>query len=182
MLSSLLLLSMAAGSLPAKPTQGLLTIENFDCISSQISADQAQTYYAKAREGEETEAFESERDISKACQIRHGWSDIQTRNAFRVSIMDGWLLDEGLIEKIQDLGDFRSWLDRYYDDNVSIPGRSEVDSGLKASYLSGKLDEDLTGAGYPEDRNMREWVYGYFEWRDGLRGIEDDFRRGQLRQ
>ena len=182
MLSSLLLVAIAASSQPAKPTQGLLTIEHLDCISSQISADQAQAYYAMTRDGGEAEAFGAEQDLSKACQIEHGWSDIETRNAFRISIMDGWLLDEGLIASIQSLGDYRSWLDRYYDDKVGLPGKPKLENGLEDIFLSGKLDADLTAAGYPEDRKTREWVYGYFEWRDSLRGIEDDFRHGELRQ
>lgn len=178
MLSTILLLAMAANPQPAMPTDGLLTIEDFDCISSQVSADQAQAYFALARKGKEVEAFESANTLTKACQAEHGWSDIQTRSAFRISMMDGWMLGEGLIERIQALGDFKPFLDQYYKDNVSDTPRHI----LEDVFLSGKMDKDLTAAGYPEDKEIREWAYNYFEWRGTLWGIEDDFRNGELRQ
>ena len=53
---------------------------------------------------------------------------------------------------------------------------------LEDVFQSGKMDQDLTAAGYPEQAEMREWVHDYFEWRATLRGIEDDFRNGELRQ
>ena len=53
---------------------------------------------------------------------------------------------------------------------------------LEEVFQSGKMDKDLTAAGYPEHLEMREWVYNYFEWRGALRIIEDDFRNGELRQ
>ncbi|CAO1652663.1 hypothetical protein [Parasphingorhabdus sp. NYA22] len=177
-MSPVLLLAVVASAQPAMPTQGLLRIENFDCISSQIPIDRAQAYYAMMRKGTEIEAFEAEPHVTEACQVKHGWSDIQARNAFRVSLMDGWLLAEGLIENIQSLGDFKPWLDRYYEDNVGATGRQI----LEDVFLSGKMDRDLDAVGYPGDKKQREWVYDYFEWRGALRGIEDDFRFGELRQ
>ncbi|WP_339824578.1 hypothetical protein [uncultured Parasphingorhabdus sp.] len=178
MLSAILLLVTAANPQAAMPTQGLLTIEGLDCISSQIPADRARGHYAMVRAGKETDAFESERILAEACQAEHGWSDIQARNAFRLSVMDGGALEEGLIDRIQNLGDFKPFLDQYYVDNVSETGRRM----LEEVFQSGKMDKDLTAAGYPEHLEMREWVYNYFEWRGALRIIEDDFRNGELRQ
>lgn len=178
MLSTFLLLAMAANPQPAMPTDGLLTIENLDCVSSKVSADQAQAYYALARKGQEVEAFESAQELTQSCQIEHEWSDIEARNAFRVSLMDGWLLEEGLVKKIQALGDFKPFLDKYYKENVKPTGRHI----LKDVFLSGKMDKDLTAAGYPEDKILRELAYNYWEWRGTLWGIEDDFRNGRLRR
>ena len=175
---STLLLFAAAGLQSMMPSHGLLTIEGLDCISSQILADRAQAHYALARRGREGEAFEKERSLAEKCQAEHRWSDIQTRNAFRISVMDGWLLEEGLIERIRNLGDFKPFLDQYYADNVSATGRQM----LEDVFQSGKMDKDLTAAGYPEQAEMREWVHDYFEWRATLRGIEDDFHNGELRQ
>ena len=172
-------LFMLASAMPTQmPTQGLVTIEGFDCMSSKISSVQAQSYYSLVRGGKEAAAFASERELADACQAKHGWSDIQTRNAFRVSVMDGGALAEGLIERIQKLGDFKPSLDQYFEDNVKATGRQM----LEDVFQSGKLDEDLTAIGYPEHPEMREWAYGYFEWRGALRNIEDDFRNGELRQ
>lgn len=178
MFSTLLLLAMTTNLQPVMPTDGLLTIENLDCVRSKISADQAQTYFAMARKGKEVEAFESAEELTKGCQVEHGWSDIQTRNAFRVSLMDGWLLEEGLVEEIQALGDFKPFLDQYYKENVKPTGRHI----LKDVFLSGKMDKDLTAAGYPEDKELRELAYNYWEWRGTLWGIEEDFRNGELRR
>lgn len=177
-MSPVLLLAVVASAPPAMPTQGLLRIENIDCISSQIPVDRAQSYFAMTIKGKEFEAFESEHDITNACQAEYGWSDLQSRNAFRISLMDGWLLAEGLIGNIQSLGDFKPWLDRYYEDNVGATGRQI----LEDVFLSGKMDRDLDAAGYPGDKKQRQWVYDYFEWRGALRGIEDDFCFGELRQ
>jgi hypothetical protein len=177
-MSPVLLLAVVASAPPAMPTQGLMWIENIDCISSQIPSDRAQSYFAMTIKGKEVEAFESEQDITNACQAEYGWSDLQSRNAFRISLMDGWLLAEGLIENIQSLGDFKPWLDRYYEDNVGATGRQI----LEDVFLSGKMDRDLDAAGYPGDEKQRQWVYDYFEWRGALRGIEDDFCFGELRQ
>lgn len=177
-MSPVLLLAVVASAPPAMPTQGLLRIENIDCISSQIPVDRAQSYFAMTIKGKEVEAFESEQDITNACQAEYGWSDLQSRNAFRISLMDGWLLAEGLIGNIQSLGDFKPWLDRYYEDNVGATGRQI----LEDVFLSGKMDRDLDAAGYPGDEKQRQWVYDYFEWRGALRGIEDDFCFGELRQ
>ena len=177
MLSTVLF--MLASAIPTHlPSQGLLTIEGFDCISSQISPEQAQAYYEFVRRGRESEAFASERELTDACQAKHGWSDIQTRNAFRVSVMDGGVLAERLIERIQELGDFKPFLDQYYEDHVTATERQM----LEDIFQSGKLDKDLTAMGYPEHPDMREWAYGYFEWRGALRNIEDDFRNGELRR
>lgn len=178
MLLTVLLLATVANPQPAMPTQGLLTIEGFDCISSQIPADRAKVHYAMVRAGKEVDAFETERDLAEACQAEHSWSDIQTRGAFRISAMDGWALEEGVIEKIQNLGNFKPFLDQYYADNVGTSGRQI----LEDVYQSGKMDKDLTAAGYPEHAEMRKWVYDYFEWRGALRAIEDDFRSGELRR
>ena len=160
------------------PTEGLLTVEGFDCISSQIPPDQSRAYFAMVRAGKEAEAFESKRNLAETCQVEHGWSDIQTLGAFRISVMDGWALEAGLIKRIQNLGNFKPFLDQYYTDNVSATGRQI----LEDHFQSGKMDRDLTAAGYPERAEMREWVYDYFEWRSALRGIEDDFHDGELRQ
>lgn len=178
MLSTLLLLAMATNPGPSLPTEGLLTIENLDCVSKKVSADQAQAYFAMARKGEEVDAFQSANKLTDNCQAEHGWTDIQTRSAFRISLMDGWLLQEGLIEKIQNLGDFKPFLDQYYRDNVKPTGRYM----LEDVFLSGKMDKDLTAAGYPEDKELRELAYNYWEWRGALFGIEEDFRNGELRQ
>ncbi len=178
MFSVLLSLAMAASSQPSLPTEGLLTIENLDCVSKKVSADQAQAYYAMARKGSEVEAFQSAGALTESCQTLHGWTDVQTRSAFRVSLMDGWLLQEGLIETIRNLGDFKPFLDQYYRDNVKPTGRYM----LEDVFLSGKMDEDLTAAGYPEDKKLRELAYNYWEWRGALYGIEEDFRNGELRQ
>lgn len=109
MFSFLLILAAAANPQQPSPTTGLLTIENLDCVSQKISNDQAQAYYAMARNGKEVDAFQSAKLITEGCKVEHGWTDIQTRSAFRVSLMDGWLLQEGLVEKIQDLGDFKPY-------------------------------------------------------------------------
>lgn len=171
-------MAMVANPQPALPTDGLLTIENLDCVSKQVTADQAQSYYAMARKGKEIEAFQSASQLIESCQAKHGWTDIQTRSALRISMMDGWLLQEGLVEKIQALGDFKPFLDQYYRDNVKPTGRYM----LEDVFLSGKMDEDLTAAGYPEDKKLRELAYNYWEWRGALFGIEEDFRNGELRQ
>lgn len=178
MFSTLLLLAMAANPQPAMPTDGLLTIENLNCVSSKVSADQAQAYFAMARKGKEVDAFESAKELTKSCQAQHGWSDMQTRNAFRISVADGWLLQEGLMAKIEKLGDFKPFLDKFYADNVKPTGRHI----LKEAFLSGKMDKELTAAGYPEDKELRELAYNYWEWRGALWGIEDDFRNGELRR
>ncbi|MFK7842065.1 MAG: hypothetical protein AB8B54_07360 [Sphingorhabdus sp.] len=178
MLFSFLILAIAANPQQSMPTQGLLATENIDCMSSQISAEQAQDHYALASAGKEIEAYNSVQDFVKACRAKYGWSDIQTRNAFRVSIMDGWMLTDGLIENIQKLGDFKPWLDEYYDRNVLATEQQM----LKDIFHSGKMDEDLSAAGYPAADEMREWAYQYFEWRGTLAGIEDDFRNGRLRR
>jgi len=174
----MLLLAMAANPQPAMPTEGLLTIENFDCISSQVSADQAQAYFAMASAGKEIEVFQSANELTKNCQMKHGWSDIQTRSAFRVSLMDGWLLQEGLMGEIQDLGDFKPFLDKFYKDNVKSSGRHT----LKDAFLSGKMDKALTEMNHPEDKKLRELAYNYWEWRGALYSIEEDFRNGELRR
>ncbi len=178
MFSTLLLLAVIANPGPSLPTEGLLTIEYLDCVSKKVSTDQAQAYFAMARKGEEVDAFQSANKLTKNCQAEHGWTDIQTRSAFRISLMDGWLLQEGLIEKIQNLGDFKPFLDQYYRDNVKPTGRYM----LEDVFLSGKMDKDLTEAGYPEDKELRELAYNYWEWRGALFGIEEDFRNGELRQ
>lgn len=178
MFFTLLLLAMTANPQPDVPTSGLLTIENLDCISSKVSADQAQIFFEMTSKGKEVEAFESVEKLAKICQMQHDWSDIETRNAFRVSLMDGWMREERLIEKIQALGDFKPFLDQYYTDNVSATGRHI----LEDVFLSGKMDKDLTAAGYPEDEELRELVYNYWEWRGTLYGIEEDFRNGELRR
>ncbi|MEP2104129.1 MAG: hypothetical protein ABJP02_13770 [Parasphingorhabdus sp.] len=175
---SLFLMAMVANPQPPLPTDGLLTVENLDCVSKKVSADQAQSYYAMARKGKEIDAFQSASTLTKACQAKYGWTDIQTRSAFRISMMDGWLLQEGLVGKIQALGDFKPFLDRYYRDNVKPTGRYM----LEDVFLSGKMDKDLTAAGYPEDKELRELAYNYWEWRGALFGIEEDFRNGELRQ
>ncbi len=169
---------MTANPEPLLPTAGLLTIENFDCVSKGVSADQAQAYFALARQGKEVDAFKSAKGLTEDCQAEHGWTDIQTRSAFRVSLMDGWIMQDGLVEKIQKLGDFKSFLDQYYSDNVKPTGRYM----LEDVFLSGKMDKDLTAAGYPEDKELRELAYNYWEWRGALYGIEEDFRNGELRQ
>jgi hypothetical protein len=178
MFLTVLLLAVVANPQPAKPTQGLLTIEGLDCISSQIAAVRAKVHYAMVRAGKEAEAFETERGLAEACQAEHKWSDIQTRGAFRISAIDGWALEEGVIGKIRNLGDFKRFLDQYYVDNVSTSGRQI----LEDIFQSGKMDQDLTAAGYPEQAEMRKWVYDYFEWRGALRAIEDDSRSGELRR
>lgn len=53
---------------------------------------------------------------------------------------------------------------------------------LEDVFLSGKMDEDLTTAGYPKGKELRELAYNYWEWRGALFGIEEDFRNGELRQ
>lgn len=173
-----LILAIAANPQPMMPTLGSLAIENIDCMSSQISADQAPAYLAMASTGKEPEAFESEQELAMACQAEHSWSDIQARNAFRISIMDGWLLTDGLIENIQKMGNFKPWLDKYYDENVTATNRLM----LKDAFRSGKMDRDLNTAGYPKDEEMRERAYQYFEWRGTLSDIEDDFRNEKLRR
>ncbi len=178
MLSTLVFLAMAANPQPVMPTDGLLTIENLDCVSAKVSADQALAYFAMAGKGKEVDAFQSANALNTACQKQHGWSDIQTRSAFRISLMDGWLLKEGLLEKIEDLGDFKPFLDKFYTDNVKPSGRHI----LKDAFLSGKMDKALTAAGYPEDKELRELAYNYWEWRGALYSIEDDFRNGELRR
>ncbi|QTD56386.1 hypothetical protein [Parasphingorhabdus cellanae] len=178
MIFSAIFLAMAASPQTAMPTEGLLTIENLDCISSQVSADKAQTYAAMMRKGEEVEAFESVKELADSCQARNGWSDIQTRGAFRVVLMDGWMLEEGLMKQIQELGDFKPFLDQFYTDNVKSTGRHI----LKDAFLSGKMDKALSAKGYPEDQDLRELVYNYWEWRGTLYDIEEDFRNDELRR
>lgn len=178
MFPTLLLLVMAAGPQSVMPTDGLLTLKNLDCVSNKVSADQAQAYFAMAKKGKEVEAFESAEELTKTCQSEHGWTDIQTQNAFRVSLMDGWLLEEGLIEKIQALGDFKPFLDKFYRENVKPNGRHILTEASR----SGKMDKELTAAGYPEDEESRELAYHYWEWRGTLWGIEEDFRYGLLRR
>ncbi|WP_422344092.1 hypothetical protein [Parasphingorhabdus sp.] len=176
MIHALFFLAMAANPQSAMPTEGLLTIENLDCVSKQVSAEQARDYFSMARKGKEIDAFLSAKTLTGDCQLEHGWSDVQTRSAFRISLMDGWLLQEGLVEKIQELGDFKPFLDQYYLDNVKPTGRYM----LEDVFLSGKLDKDLSEAGYPEDKELRELVYNYWEWRGALFGIEQNFRNGEL--
>lgn len=178
MFSTLLLLAMTANPQPDMPTSGLLTIENLDCISSKVSVNQAQTFFEMTSKGKEVEAFESAEELTKSCQMEHGWSDIETRNAFRVSLMDGWMREERLIEKIQALGDFKPFLDKFYQENVKSIGRHM----LEEAFQSGKMDKELTAMGYPEDKELRELVYNYWEWRGTLYGIQEDFRNGELRR
>ncbi|MEP3227532.1 MAG: hypothetical protein ABJO01_16270 [Parasphingorhabdus sp.] len=175
---SLLFMALSAASAPPMPTHGLLTIENIDCISRQVSAEQAQEYFSMTAAGKELAAFDAVADKAKACQVKYDWSHIQTRNAFRIALMDGWLLQEGLIEKIEKLGDFKPFLDKFYVENVKPTGRHI----LQEAYLSGKVDKALTAEGYPEDKNLRELAYNYWEWRGTIWDIEDDFRNGKLRR
>jgi len=177
MSAALLFLAMIGSTAPVKPTAELLTVENLDCVSRKIAPGRAQVYFTMARKGNEKEAFQSAQSVVKACQNEHGWSDDQTRSAFRVSIMDGWLLQDRLIEKIEYLGDFKPFLDEYYIENVSSTGRHI----LEDVFLSGKMDADLTAAGYPENKEARELAYNYWEWRGALWDIEINFRDGSSR-
>ncbi|VWX56986.1 hypothetical protein [Sphingorhabdus sp. 109] len=176
MLSGLLLLSIAVMPQEGRPTDGLLRIENLDCVSSNIPADKAQIYYDMTRDGRERDAFLAAGEATRPCQQAHQWTDLETRNAFRVALMDGWLLHENLIEKIRNLGDFMPFLDKFYTDNAAPDGRHL----LEAAYRSGKVDRELTEAGYPEDPELRRLAHDYWEWRGTLRMIEDDFRNGIL--
>ncbi|MEL6876345.1 MAG: hypothetical protein AAGM33_12815, partial [Pseudomonadota bacterium] len=130
-------------------------------------------FFAMARLGKEEDAFSLAEKVAFRCQKTHQWNAATTRTAFRVAIMNGWLLQEGLLVKIAERGDFRTFLDSYYVENVQPEGRHI----LRHVYLSGKMDKDLTALGYPEDAESRELAYNYWEWRGALYDIEEEFRK-----
>lgn len=173
MLSSLIFLTAAATATVELPTDGIMTAPNVDCISKAVSPAESRNFFAMARSGKEEDAFSLAEKVASRCQKTHGWSAATTRAAFRVAIMNGWLLEEGLLDRIAERGDFRPFLDSYYVENVKPDGRHI----LEDVFLSGKMDRDLTAQGYPEDTESRELAYNYWEWRGALYDIEEEFRK-----
>ncbi|WP_159437095.1 hypothetical protein [Parasphingorhabdus marina] len=167
-------LALAASPAEERPTAGILTVPHIDCISRQVSPADSRNWFNMARSGRETDAFVMAESPAMRCRKDHGWTQAQTRTAFRVALMDGWMREDGLISKIRKIGDFRDFLDSYYADNVKPDGRHI----LEHLFVSGKMDRDLTAEGYPADPESRELAYNYWEWRGALWDLEEEFRKG----
>ena len=174
MVTGLMALALAVSPTGERPTAGIVTVPHIDCISRQVSPADSRNWFNMARSGGEKDAFAMAESSAMRCRKEHGWTEAQTRAAFRVTLMDGWMLQDGLISKIQKIGDFRGFLDRYYADNVKLDGRHI----LEDLFISGEMDRDLTAEGYPTDRESRELAYNYWEWRGALWDLEEEFRKG----
>lgn len=168
--------AILASALPANSTEGLLKVENIDCISHQISVEKAKVFYDLVRKGSETEAFEKVNEQASSCQKTHDWSDIQTRNAFRIAVLNGWIAET--VKQLQQHGDFKPVLDEYFDNHAGAGDRHVLDKRL----AEGKLTADLTDLGYPDRTEMMELAFAYWEWRYTVMDVEEDFLAGRLRK
>ncbi|MEO9469347.1 hypothetical protein [Parasphingorhabdus sp.] len=176
MFAILLASAALASALPANSTAGLLRVDNIDCISNQIPVEKAKALYDIVRQGMESEAFNEIDEIATGCQKRHAWTEFQTKNAFRIAILNGWIAET--VKQIKQHGDYRPLLDVYFDKHAGGGDRHILDRRL----AEGKLNVDLAKLGYPESSQMMELAFAYWEWRYTLMDVEEDFLAGRLRK